>query len=255
ATRALRFDFGQSFLYNRPVGTLVRQAAANTALLAIVALALATVAGIPLGILTGSRQGGVVPALVRGASLLCLSLPPLLTSLVLVFVAARTGWLPTGGMTSVAAVDLSWGAWMADVAWHLLLPALALALPIAATFERLQAQAMRETIAEPFVMSALARGVPRRQLLLSHAWRASLRSICAVYGLAIGALLSGSFIVEYIAAWPGLGRLMYEALRARDIYLVAGCAAMGGVFLAIGSLIGDLLLAAADPRVTQGETA
>jgi peptide/nickel transport system permease protein len=93
--------------------------------------------------------------------------------------------------------------------------------------------------------------VPRRRLILGHAWRASLRSICAVYGLAIGALLSGSFIVEYIAAWPGLGRLMYEALRARDIYLVAGCAAMGGVFLALGGLIADLLLATADPRIRE----
>jgi peptide/nickel transport system permease protein len=156
-------------------------------------------------------------------------------------------------MTSVAAVDASWRAWLADVALHLPLPALALALPVAATFERLQAQAMSETIAQPFVISALARGIPRRQLIAGHAWRASLRSICAVYGLAIGALLSGSFIVEYIAAWPGLGRLMYEALRARDIYLVAGCAAAGGVFLALGGLIGDLLLAAADPRVTEGE--
>ena len=185
--------------------------------------------------------------------LVCLSLPPLLTSLVLVFVAARTGWFPTGGMTSVSAVDVPWGAWMADVAWHLPMPALALALPIAATFERLQAQAMRESLIQPFVVSAVARGIPRQRLLLSHAWRASLRSICAVYGLAIGALLSGSFIVEYIAAWPGLGRLMYEALRARDIYLVAGCAAMGGVFLALGGLIGDLLLVAADPRVREGE--
>jgi peptide/nickel transport system permease protein len=72
-----------------------------------------------------------------------------------------------------------------------------------------------------------------------------------VYGLAIGALLSGSFVVEFVTAWPGLGRLMYEALRARDIYLVAGCAAMGGLFLAAGSVIGDLLLAAADPRVRE----
>ena len=80
----------------------------------------------------------------------------------------------------------------------------------------------------------------------------SLRPICAVYGLVIGALLSGSFVVEFVTAWPGLGRLMYEALRARDIYLVAGCAAMGASLLAIGTLIGDLLLAAADPRVREG---
>src|SRR5262245_49780515 len=253
AVRAARFDFGDSFLYNRPVGGLIRAAAINTAILAVAALAVATFIGIPLGIVTGSRSGPV-PAAVRGVSLVCLSIPPLLTSLFLVFLAARTGWLPTGGMTSVD-VDMSWSAWMLDVARHLPLPALALALPLAATFERLQSQAMSETMHQPFVVAAMARGVTWRQLLLDHAWRASLRSMCAIYGLAIGALLSGSFVVEYVTAWPGLGRLMYEALRAHDIYLVAGCAAMGGLFLALGSVVADLLLFAADPRVREGQAA
>jgi peptide/nickel transport system permease protein len=232
---------------------LIRRAAGNTAVLAVAALAIATLAGIPLGIVTGSRRGALAGA-IRTVSLVCLSIPPLLTSLLLLFIAARTGWLPTGGMTSVEAVDAGWSAWMLDVARHLPLPALALALPLAATFERLQSQAMTETIHQPFVVAALARGVTWRQLLLDHAWRVSLRSMCAIYGLAIGALLSGSFVVEYVTAWPGLGRLMYEALRARDIYLVAGCAAMGGVFLAFGSLVSDLLLFAADPRVREGQT-
>ena len=254
ALRASRFDFGDSFLYNRPVGGLIRRAAVNTAILAVAALAVATLLGIPLGILTGSR-GGPVPAVVRGVSLVCLSVPPLLTSLFFVFLASRTGWLPPGGMTSADVVDASWSAWMLDVARHLPLPALALALPLAATFERLQSQAMSETIRQPFVVAAMARGVTWRQVLLDHAWRASLRSMCAIYGLAIGALLSGSFVVEYVTAWPGLGRLMYEALRARDIYLVAGCAAMGGLFLAFGSVVADLLLFAADPRVREGQAA
>ncbi len=254
ALRASRFDFGDSFLYNRPVGGLIRAAAINTAILAVAALAVATLVGIPLGILTGSRRGAL-PAAVRGLSLVFLSIPPLLTSLFFVFLAARTGWLPPGGMTSVDVVDASWSAWMLDVARHLPLPALALALPLAATFERLQSQAMSEAIHQPFVVAAMARGVMWRQLLLDHAWRASLRSMCAIYGLAIGALLSGSFVVEYVTAWPGLGRLMYEALRARDIYLVAGCAAMGGLFLAFGSVVADLLLFAADPRVREAKAA
>jgi peptide/nickel transport system permease protein len=254
ALRASRFDFGDSFLYNRPVDGLIRAAAINTAILALSALAIATIAGIPLGILTGSRRGAVA-GVVRGLSLVCLSVPPLLTSLFLVFIAARTGWLPPGGMTSIEAADASWGGWMFDVARHLPVPALALALPLAATFERLQAQALDETMHQPFVIAAMARGVTWRQLLLGHAWRVSLRSMCAIYGLAIGALLSGSFVVEYVTAWPGLGRLMYEALRARDIYLVAGCAAMGGLFLAFGSLVSDVLLFAADPRVREGQTA
>ena len=254
AVRAARFDFGDSFLYNRPVRGLIGRAAANTAALAVVALAAATLIGIPLGIFTGSRRG-VASALVRGVSLVCISIPPLLTSLLLVFIASRTRWFPSGGMTSVDALDLQWSAWIADVASHLPLPALALALPIAATFERLQSQSMNEALHQPFLIAAIARGVAPADLIIRHAWPVSVRPICAVYGIAIGALLSGSFIVEYVTAWPGLGRLMFEALRARDIYLVAGCAATGGLFLAFGSLVGDLLLAAADPRAREAQAA
>lgn len=254
-SRAVRFDFGDSFLYNQPVSSLVARSAANTAALAAVALVLATLAGIPLGILTGSRRGGLLTGAVRGLSLLCLSVPPLITSLVFVWIAARTGWFPVGGMSSVNASDLAWGPWMSDLAWHLPLPALALALPLAATLERLQAQSIGDAVRQPFALAALARGLSREQLVLRHAWRASLRPVCALYGIIIGALFSGSFAVEYVTAWPGLGRLMYEALRARDIYLVAGCAAAGALFLAIGSLVSDLLLAAADPRVRDAESA
>jgi peptide/nickel transport system permease protein len=255
ATRAIRFDFGDSFLYNRPVGPIVIRAAGNTVLLASAALLVATLTGISLGIFTGSRRGGTVAACVRGMSLVFVSLPPLLMSLLLVFIAARTGWLPAGGMVSAGAVNPSWGAWVVDVAWHLPLPALALALPIAATFERLQSQSMSEAVHQPFLIAAIARGVPRTALVWRHAWPVSVRPLCAVYGLVIGALLSGSFIVEYVTAWPGVGRLMYEALRARDIYLVAACAAMGAGFLAFGTFVGDLLLAAADPRVREGQEA
>ena len=96
---------------------------------------------------------------------------------------------------------------------------------IAATFERLQAQAMTETLGAPFVLATLARGVPRRRILWRDALRVALRPIASVYGLVAGTLLSGSFAVEITTAWPGLGRLMLDALRARDVYLVAGCAA------------------------------
>ncbi|OFW04267.1 MAG: hypothetical protein A3I61_09810 [Acidobacteria bacterium RIFCSPLOWO2_02_FULL_68_18] len=249
SSRAARFDFGDSFLYNRPVRELLGGAAVNTAVLAAAALLVATALGIPLGMLSGS--GGAGAGLIRGVSLVCLSAPPLLTSLLFVFLAATTRWFPAGGMTSVDALDGGWSTWLTDVAAHLPVPALALALPIAATFERLQAQSMAEALEQPFIVAAAARGVAPRDIIVRHAWRVSLRPICGVYGIAVGALLSGSFVVEFVTAWPGLGRLTYEALRARDIYLVAGCAAAGGAFLAAGSLVGDLLLAAADPRVRE----
>ena len=267
-SRAARFDFGESLQYGRPVGPLVVRAAGNSAVLGVTALVVATLLGIGFGIFTGACAGsggggsGIVghpfkgaaagAAVVRAISIACLSLPPLITSLLLVFVAARTGWFPLGGMTSPGTAETAWGPWLADVAAHLPLPVIALALPVAATFERLQSQALGETLHLPFVVAASARGVSRQSAVLRHAWPVSLRAICAIYGIVIGAVLSGSFVVEYVTAWPGLGRTMYEALRARDIYLVAGCAAMGASFLALGTLAGDLLLAAVDPRVREG---
>jgi len=258
AGRALRADFGRSYLYNQPVRGLVARAALNTAVLASSALAVATLLGVGLGIVTGRARpvaggGAFWREAVRAMSLLFVSVPPLVTSLLLVLVAARTGWFPVGGMSSTAAASMGWGGWLVDLSWHLLLPTLALALPIAAVFERLQSQALGEVAGQPYLTAAAARGVSDADVLWRHAWPASLRPMCAVFGVAVGALLSGSFIVEHVTSWPGLGRLMYEALKARDIYLVAGCAATGSLFLALGSLVGDILLAFVDPRVAEAE--
>jgi peptide/nickel transport system permease protein len=237
-SRAVRLDFGRSMQYDRPVLDLIPERAANTALLALSALALATLIGLPLGVITGTRSGAVT-GLIRSGSLLLLSLPPLLTSLFLVFVAARTGLLPVGGMTSSGGGHLL---------THMIVPVAALALPLAAMFERLQSQAMSEIAGQPFVVATLARGVPRSRVVWRAALKNALRPIASVYGLVIGTLLSGSFAVEAITAWPGLGQLMLNALRARDVYLVAGCAAAGSIFLAAGTLVSDAALALVDPR-------
>lgn len=247
-SRAVRFDFGQSLLYTRPVNDLLRERALNTAVLSAAALLVATLVGIPMGIFTAARSRGVTATVVRAASLVMLSMPPLIASLAMVLLAARTGWFPVGGMSSANAGDMQWGAWLADLARHVPLPAIALALPLAATLERLQSQTMRDAMRQPFVRAAEARGLSRDQATLKHAWRVSLGPVLGLYGLMVGSLFSGSFIVEVITAWPGLGRLMYDALRARDLYLVAGCAAAGALFLAIGTFLADALLAAADPR-------
>lgn len=245
---AARLDFGRSLLYSRPVGELLRERALNTAVLASAALLLATVVGVPLGLYTGSRRRGLARALVGGVSLGALSVPPLIGSLTLVFIAARTGWAPVGGMTSAGAADLGWTAWLADLAGHLPVPALALALPMAATLERLQAQSLGRALRQPFVTASRARGVSERAAVLRHAWPVALGPVLGLYGVMIGTLFSGSFVVEVVTAWPGLGRLMFDALRARDLYLVAGCAAAGAVCLAVGTFVADVLLAVVDPR-------
>ena len=137
---------------------------------------------------------------IRAVSLVLLSMPPLLTSLFLVFVAARTGWFPIGGMRSAGAPPAARCSICCTI-WCV--PAAALGLPLAAMFERLQAQAMSEVIGEPFVLATLARGVPRSRVVWRDALKAALRPVASVYGLVVGTLLSGSFAVEVITRLAG----------------------------------------------------
>lgn len=241
--RAARFDLGESLKYRRPVAELVGGRAWNTALLGLTALIVATLIGIPAGVATGSRPGSL-PRAAGALSLLVLSIPPLVTAFLLLFVASRTGILPIGGFGALA------DAGMVDAARYLVLPSLALALPLAAVLERLQSQAMREALAQPAVRAAQGRGCSRTRAIWRHAMRLSLGPVIAVYGVLVGAVLSGSFVVEIVMAWPGLGALTHEALVSRDLHLVAGCAAAGTLLLAAGIFASDVALAAVDPRVS-----
>jgi peptide/nickel transport system permease protein len=242
--RAAKLDFGRSMLYDRPVASLIPERAANTAILGVAALAAATFIGLPLGVVSGSRRRGVVVAIIRGASIALLSMPPLLTSLFLVFLAARTRVLPVGGMSTAGSVDHP----TLDLLRHLIVPAAALGLPFAAMFERLQSRATHDALGEPFVLATLARGVPLPRVVWRDALKPSLKPIVGLYGVVVGAVLSGSFVVEIVTSWPGLGQLMLDALRARDVYLVAACAGTGAFFLSAGTLCADAALAWIDPR-------
>jgi peptide/nickel transport system permease protein len=228
--RSLTLDFGESFQLRRPVTALVAERAGNTALL------VATLLGIPAGIFTGSRRTGVAARVLRAVSLVLLSVPPLVSSVVLLTLAARTGWLPVSGM---------------DGPSHFVVPTLALALPIAAMLERLQSQTIRVALDRPFTASARARGIPERRIVWRHGWRQSLGPVLGIYGVVVGSLFSGSFAVEMVTSWPGLAELMRQALMTRDSYLVAGCAAAGAAFLGIGILASDVAHAFADPRIEE----
>ncbi|HYE87826.1 MAG TPA: ABC transporter permease, partial [Vicinamibacterales bacterium] len=190
---AMRLDFGQSLLYSRPVSTLIGERALNTAVLATAALLIATVIGIPLGIYSGTRSG-MSRAVVKTVTTVGVSVPPLIGSLVLVFIAARTGWFPVGGMSSPIGIEMTWAQWLADLARHLPMPALALAIPLAATLEKLQSESIEASTLEPFVAASRARGVSTLRAILRHAWPASLRPVLGLYGLMIGSLFSGSFV-------------------------------------------------------------
>jgi ABC-type dipeptide/oligopeptide/nickel transport system permease component len=249
----LRFDFGRSLAYDRPVGEMVRGRVVNTALLSLSALALATCLGLPLGVISATRDGGLLSGAIRAGSLVLLSTPPLLTSLVLVFVAARTGWLPVSGVQTSAAATApaSFAATTLDLLRHMVVPVLALGLPLSAQIERLQSQATRAVVGQRFVLAAGARGIPPTRLVWRHALKASLGQVVSMYGVIAGTVLSGSFAVEIVTAWPGLGRLTLDALRTRDVFLAAGCAAAAATCLAVATLVADLALVLVDPRVSE----
>lgn len=231
--RAARGDLGESSMFGQPVGSLVAGRMAATARLAAVALVLATVIGVPLGMFSGARPDHWVSRVVALVSVALLSCPPLVGALALLWLAASTHLL-----------SFEPGA--------LAVPVLALALPVAASLERLQSQAARDAMAAPDLLAAAARGIPRARLVWVHAARQSLRPVLGVYGVLIGSLFGGAFAVEVVTAWPGLGRLMYDALRGRDVNLVAGCALAGASCLMVGNVLADVARVLVDPRA--GET-
>lgn len=228
----VRLDLGESARFERPVGALVAERGANTARLAFMALLLATLMGLPAGVLTGAYPRWWVSRLLSMVSIAVLACPPLVAVLVLLYVAVSTGW-----------VSIAPG--------RLLIPALALGLPVAAALERLQSQATRDAMTAPDLLAAAARGIPPARLVWVHAARQSLRPVLGVYGIVIGSLFSGSVAVEFATSWPGLGRLMFEAVQAGDVQLVAGCVFAGGMCLAAGNLAADALRALVDPRVRE----
>jgi peptide/nickel transport system permease protein len=239
--RVARFDLGESTRYpGRKVSDLIAERIGNTAMLGLAALVLATALGIPLGVLSATSRGPLAVT-TRGVSIVLLALPPVILSLGLLFVASKTGWFPVGGLPSTGGAGV--------MLRHLMLPVLALGLPVAATLERLQSRAMGDALRHPAVQAARARGIPRTRVVWSHALRLSLTPVLGVYGVIAATLISGSFAVEYVMTWPGLGRLLYDGLIARDANVVAGCAATGAAVLAIGIFLADVALATADPRV------
>ena len=183
--------------------------------------------------------------------MILLATPPLVTSLVLLLFAARTGWLPAGGFG--IATDAAIGERVRLTLIALILPTLALALPIAASVERLQSQAVSDALKEPCVRAAVARGINSRRVLWNHALRLSLKPVLALLGIIVGTVLSGSLVVEIVMTWPGVGDLMAQALQAQDLFLAAGCAATAALCLAFGILLSDVALAALDPRVREAE--
>jgi peptide/nickel transport system permease protein len=242
-------DLGFSFAYNSPAAPLLWARAWNTLLLTITATILSWLIALPLGIWSAEKKGRAPDVAITSVTGLLLAIPDLLLALGLLILAVHTGWFPTGGMVSVGSESLSTFARMHDLALHMALPVAALVLGTLPLLVRHVRSAMSEVLGSGFLRAAQAHGIPRRTILYRYALPAAAHPLISLFGFSIGALLSGSLIVEVVMSWPGLGPLLLESILARDLYLVIGGVMLSTVFLVTGNFIADMLLYWADPRI------
>jgi len=246
----LHFDFGESFSRHQPVVEVLREGFGNTLVLAGAAALITWGLAIPLGILAAVKQHSWVDRLLSLSAFVWLSVPEILAGLVVLMFAARTGWFPVGGMHSLDYDELdAFGQWL-DVAHHLVLPALVVGLiPLASRMRQMRGSLL-DVLRLDYVTTARSKGLSEPTVIVKHALRNALNPMITLFGYTLGALVSGSFIVEIIFSWPGLGRITLDALLTQDQYLVMGAELMASVVLIAGNLVADLLLAFADPRIS-----
>ncbi len=245
----LHGQMGFSLAYNSPVAPLLWVRARNTLLLSGVATLLAWLLALPIGIWSAARRGTWGDRVCGLATSALLTIPDLFVFLCLLLIAARTGWFPTGGMLSPGMESLGFWGQARDVALHLFLPSLGLAIVILPALVRHIRSAMIEALDSPFIRAARGHGIPRLRLLLRFALPAAANPLISLLGFCAATILSASLLVEVILSWPGLGPLLVEAIQARDVFVVVGVVMLSSVFLVVGNLLADMLLFAADPRI------
>lgn len=245
----LHGEMGFSFAYNSPVAPLLAVRARNTLLLTLTATLIAWAIALPLGIWSATCIGRWPDRVISWATASFLILPDLVLALGLLIVAVRSGSFPTGGLVSAGFETFSTLGKIRDVAMHLALPVAALVLTSLPILVRHVRAAVGEVLDAPFLRAAEGHGIPRRRLLYGYALRAAANPLISLLGFSLGALLSGSLLVEVVMSWPGLGPLLLEAILARDLYVVIGGVLLSTIFLVSGNFLADMLLYWADPRI------
>jgi peptide/nickel transport system permease protein len=245
----LHGQMGFSFAYNAPVAPLLLVRAKNTLLLTITATLLAWAIALPLGVWSAEYLGRFPDRVISWSTAALLVIPDLALALGLLVLAVRTRWFPTGGMASVDFESLSSLNKIRDLALHMTLPVTALVLSTLPLLVRHVRAAVAEVLHAPFLLAAKGHGIPRFTLLYRFALPAAANPLISLFGFSIGALLSGSLLIEVVMSWPGLGPFLLEAILARDIYVVIGGVLFSTIFLAAGNVLADILLYWLDPRI------
>lgn len=249
-SQALCGNFGYSFKHQLPVWSLIWERAGNTMLLTGTSLVIAWGLAIPAGAMAAAQRNKWADKLLGVFSSFALAMPTVLLSLLAVWFAARTGWFPTGGLhDQIRWEQFSLPQKIADMLWHLALPATVLSLSSLAQYLRQTRGEMIETLSQDYVRAARAKGLSERRILFRHALPNAANPLVTLFGFSLAYLLAGAVLTEQVFAWPGLGRLTVEALLAKDEPLVMAAVTLLTLMLVAGNLIADLLLAAMDPRI------
>ena len=245
----IKGDFGYSFYYRRPVSTLIWERVFATLILSITSLSFAWILGVVVGTFSALKKYSIWDKLLTVVAFSGIAIPGFFLGLLLLYIAAKTGWFPIAGMISVEHYQMSSWEKFKDLAWHLILPSFALGFGTFAVLMRYMRGSLLDVLNEDYVTFARAKGLPERMVIYKHAMRNAINPMITLLGYSISGLLGGSIIIENIFAWPGMGRLVYQALLQQDIYVVMAASILGAAMLIIGNLIADILLALVDPRV------
>ena len=243
-------ELGWSFSHERPVREVLATALPNTLLLMAVALVGSFTLGILIALIQVGRRGSATDHALSGISLLFISMPDFW--LALLTLLAFTYWLPlfpVGGVVDTFHDSMGFGGRVVDRLWHLALPALTLTALASAAVARYQRAALLDVLPADYIRTARLKGLTEREILRRHALRNALLPIITMIGLSFPALLTGTFFVEKIFSWPGMGYAVVTAIGTRDYQLVMGGVIIGSIMVTLGSLLADMLYALADPRL------
>ena len=244
-------NLGYSVSLRRPVADAIVETIPFTLQLAGAALLLDFLLGLGLGIYQAGRVNRLPDVIIGNATLFIYSLPTFWLALLLLLIfGEKLGWFPVGGASDpvlCAVVDSLYC--LKDRIWHLVLPAATLGLVGAAGTARFQRAAMLDVATQDYVRTARAKGLPERRVVLRHQLRNALLSFITRFGLAFPFLLTGAVLIETIFAWPGMGRLAFDAILTRDYSLVTATALVASTMVVGGNLLADILLGLADPRL------
>lgn len=243
------FNFGYSWTYKVPVSDLLSQRLLATFTLSLTSLLFAWSIAIPLGVLAAIYRNSIFDKISALFAYSALSIPEFFFALLAVFFAARTGWFPIGGLTSIQHDFLSLPERFLDICHHLVLPTIVLGIGSIAGLMRIMRANFLDNIHSDFATTARAKGLPERIIMFRHVLRVAINPLISAFGFAFSSLLSGALMVEIVMNYPGLGQLIFEALKDEDQFVVLGAILLSSVMLVLGNLVADILLGILDPRI------